>query len=137
MTIVTIEQTPEGSQTYFRLHGIGHGVDDPCFRISRSASAETLGPDGWKNIDQLISTKQFLDGEDLLLEVGAKLINPLDPGQPIEVQVPGLKLVERVLTPQLVPMSDSAVGEARATERIPFGRTAQPPAPQPPPEPPT
>jgi hypothetical protein len=112
MPDVSIEQIWESRQTYFRLKGVGRLLDSGLIRIRRLDTNEMLGPEGWKK--QVLSNivSQTLDGDDLLLEISAKLINHIDTGRAIELQVDELRLTEEILPGELHPYPNSKAVQA-------------------------
>jgi hypothetical protein len=123
MTRVTMEQSPGGWQTYFRLKDVGRYLQDSFFRIRRLDANETLGPEGWKNEDISNEAPQYLEGRDLLLEIDSRLINYFETGRAIEIHVAELNLSERVLPPQLDPVPNSRNVGPREGTRIPFQKS--------------
>jgi hypothetical protein len=106
MPAVTIEQNLESRQTYLRLRGVGHLLSKPQYSISGDSN-EMLGPEGWKNQLIVNEARQCLDGRDLLLEIDSRLINYIEPGRAIEIQVGELKFAERILPPHLMSFPSS------------------------------
>jgi hypothetical protein len=123
MTRVTMEQSPGGWQTYFRLKDVGRYLQDSFFRIRRLDANETLGPEGWKSEDISNEAPQYLEDRDLLLEIDSRLINYFETGRPIEIHVAELNLSERVLPPQLDPVPASRNVGPREGTRIPFQKS--------------
>ena len=154
MTSVTIEQNMESRQTYLRFKGLGHLLRKPQFSIA-SDSNEMLSPSGWKNQDIANDARQCLDGDDLLLEIDARLINHIEPGRAIEIGVAELKFAERILPPPLLSFPSgaplppgtkvygfkasggapaepaSALPDDDQETRSPYGRMPPPPPPRP------
>ena len=112
MPDVSIEQLWESRQTFFRVKGVGRLLDTGLIRIRQLDTNEMLGPEGWKK--QVLSNLvgQTLDGDDLLLEISAKLINHIDTGRAIELQVDELQLREEILPGELHPYPTSKAVQA-------------------------
>jgi hypothetical protein len=106
MPAVTIEQNLESRQTYLRLRGVGHLLNKPQYSIGGDSN-EMLGPEGWKNHLIVNEARQCLDGRDLLLEIDSRLINYIEPGRAIEIQVDELKFAERIQPPHLMSFPSS------------------------------
>jgi Sel1 repeat len=106
MPAVTIEQNLESRQTYLRLRGVGHLLNKPQYSIGGDSN-EMLGPEGWKNHLIVNEARQCLDGRDLLLEIDSRLINYIEPGRAIEIQVGELKFAERIQPPPLMSFPSS------------------------------
>jgi hypothetical protein len=106
MPAVTIEQNLEGRQTYLRLRNVGRLLNKPQYGIGADSN-EMLGPEGWKNQVIVNEAPQYLDGNDLLLEIDARLINYLEPGRAIEIQIAELGLTERIQPPPLMSFPSS------------------------------
>jgi hypothetical protein len=106
MPAVTIEQNLESRQTYLRLRGVGHLLNKPQYSIGGDSN-EMLGPEGWKNHLIVNEARQCLDGRDLLLEIDSRLINYIEPGRAIEIQVGELKFAERIQPPHLMSFPSS------------------------------
>jgi hypothetical protein len=135
MPDVSIEQIWESRQTYFRLKGVGRELDSGLIRIRRLDTNEMLGPGGWKKQVSSNIVSQTLDGDDLLLEISADLINYIDTGRAIELQVDELQLTAEILPGELHPYPKSKAVQAeepRWTFKPPrrMGKPPLPPLPK-------
>jgi hypothetical protein len=127
MPSITIEQNLESRQTYLRLKGVGYMLNDPKFSIIGDSN-EMLGPAGWKNQDIANGALQCLDGNDLLLEMDARLIAYIEPGRALEVGIPELGFTQRIQPPRLHVFPPSNAPPPPGTKVFEFEGAAARPA---------
>ena len=125
-----IEQDPETGRVYLRIGAAWSTLKQPSFRITMGR--KTLGPRGWGNEPHwIISSEQRLSsGGDLLLRLESAIVNYPEPGKPVQIEVPELKISEPLFWPTLKPSQDDTSASRVAGERtirMPKDRDVVPP----------
>ncbi|MEM7224679.1 MAG: hypothetical protein AAF495_16995 [Pseudomonadota bacterium] len=118
MQRITIEQLED--KAVIRVRDVARAPQGLKFKIEWPAKKETLGPFGWQSAEHFHRPRDVRnEGDDLILELGADVIQAVSPGTEVEVELSDLNLAEPVIWPDL----DG-------------GPPAAAPSPQPPPAPP-
>ena len=141
---ITIEAS--GDKAVIRVRDVGQPPQDLRFKLEELGQKQSFGPFGWQKAEHYIRPRGAQKaGEDLLLEVGADVVQVIPAGTPIDVEIPGLELSEQVVWPELAAGPPSAAPEAAPAPPDPgaqlhqrdardFGKPLETPAAETPPQ---
>ncbi len=144
MQRITIEAS--GDKAVIRVRDAGQPPQDLRFKLEELGQKQSLGPFGWQSGEHFIRPRGAQRaGEDLLLEVGADVVQAIPAGTPIDIEIPGLELSEQVVWPDLAAGQPGAAPEAAPAPPDPgaqlhqrdardFGKPLETPAAETPPQ---
>ena len=124
MSRISVEPHPSAGsdRALVRVREVSTPPLDVRIKLEWAGEGKIVGPYGWQGADHFLRPRESRqEGSDLLLEVGADVAGLIEPGTPIEVEIPRLDLSERITWPDL------AAGQAAATPQSP----SPPPSPAP------
>ena len=129
ITVSEDTRVPTGGYALVRVHGAaGRGDAIGLFVRRLGFEANNLGAEGWQGPESPWTPLGIEDdGADLVLSIGPDIVDRIDVGQPIELDIPRLGLRVRMPWPDIAPSSSS--GASRTGTPVNRPRTAMPPEP--------
>lgn len=121
---------PGGGYAVIRVHGVRTEPNDLSFYIRRIGYDQaSLGHNGWQGPEERLEAfdSAFQPGT-LDLMIGPEIVDSIDVGTAIEIELPGLHLQETLYWPDITP---SVMGGTGGGRRVAFAERQAAPAPRP------
>ena len=129
ITVTEDRSVPTGGYALVRVHGAaGHGQGVGLFVRRLGYEDNNLGAEGWQGPESPWTPLSVGDdGLDLVMRIGPDIVDRIEVGQPIELEVAKLGLRIELPWPDITPSSSSRAGRSRTRVSRPRTRTPLPP----------